>query len=96
MKKGFFGKLFLAMIILSCLSSSVLAQGLANIVPCRDGDQRPCGAGLENARKARQPVRAVSGGCVRMVLPQLMRHVMTGLTMTATVLLMTADSIQYP
>ena len=45
--------------VLACLTGSVLAQGLADIAPCRDGDTRQCGSNVGSCEKGQ---RVCSGG----------------------------------
>lgn len=45
--------------ILACLSGSVLAQGLVELAPCRDGDTRSCGSNVGVCEKGQ---RVCSGG----------------------------------
>jgi hypothetical protein len=43
MQKKLLVNALLAILLLSCMGGSVLAQVLADIMPCREGDTRSCG-----------------------------------------------------
>ena len=51
MQRDFFGHLVIAVMVLSCISGSVLGQGLGNLMPCNDGDTRPCGSSVGECEK---------------------------------------------
>jgi hypothetical protein len=46
MRKKLLVNVFLAMLLLSYMGSDALAQGLADIMPCQDGQTRPCGSSV--------------------------------------------------
>ena len=70
MKKVFLGKMFIALVVMSCLGNSVLAQDLASIAPCRDGDQRPCGSGVGECEKGQTTCQGgIWGECENSVSP---------------------------
>jgi len=41
-----FGHVVVLLLVLSCISAPVVGQGLGGLMPCRDGDTRPCGSAV--------------------------------------------------
>jgi hypothetical protein len=51
MQRRVFGRVLVALLVLSCLSGSVTGQLMGDLMPCRDGDTRPCGSGVGECKK---------------------------------------------
>ncbi len=51
MQKKRLTDIFLIVLVLSCVGGTALGQGLVDLIPCRDGQARPCGSSVGACEK---------------------------------------------